>query len=122
MIEVNPEITKLVPNVTDTTLVIVDGRPRLIQQPVITRLEVNIDRPVLVAGAMQGPPGTQGLDGPPGPIGLTGPQGDPGPPGGGLNAIVEDLSPELGGDLDLGAFNLNGQLENIGLIIDGGLL
>lgn len=53
--------------------------------------------------------------------GIQGPAGPPGPMTG-LSAVVDDPSPELGGDLELGIYNINGQLENPGLILDGGLL
>lgn len=41
---------------------------------------------------------------------------------GGLSELVEDLSPELGGDLQLGVYNIVGTLENSSLTLDGGLL
>lgn len=64
-----------------------------------------------------------GTQGPAGPAGEQGPQGDPGEDGaGGLVAVEDDPEPALGGDLDLGSYNINGQLETPGLIIDGGLL
>lgn len=40
----------------------------------------------------------------------------------GLDSVSEDLSPELGGDLTLGSYNIVGTLENNTLILDGGLL
>lgn len=49
-------------------------------------------------------------------------QGPPGDAGGGLTAVVEDLSPELGGDLVLNSFDILGQLDNPTLTLDGGLL
>jgi hypothetical protein len=50
-------------------------------------------------------------------------QGLPGADGGeGLAAVEDDPAPTLGGDLNLGAFNIIGQLENEAFILDGGLL
>lgn len=50
----------------------------------------------------------------------------PGLPGadgaGGITQLADDPNPTLGGHLSLGNFNINGQLENSGLILDGGLL
>lgn len=63
-----------------------------------------------------------GIPGPEGPPGDDGPQGPAGPAGSGLSNVEDDTSPSLGGDLTLGSYNINGQLENTGLIIDGGLL
>ena len=68
--------------------------------------------------------GIQGPAGPEGPEGDPGPQGPEGPPGsgGGIEQLADDPSPELGGDLNLGAYNIIGQLENDQFILDGGLL
>lgn len=52
--------------------------------------------------AAQGPSGADGQDG--------------------MLTISEDTSPELGGDLSLGSFNIIGQVETPDFIIDGGLL
>lgn len=43
----------------------------------------------------------------------------PGPSGPGVSS---DLNPTLAGNLNLGAFNIHGELENEQLVIDGGLL
>jgi len=47
---------------------------------------------------------------------------DVGSGGSGITQVADDPSPSLGGDLELGAFNIIGQLENIDFILDGGLL
>lgn len=83
-----------------------------------TKLNLEDTNLTFIAMAEQGPTGVAGAQGP---------QGDPGPPGaqgppGLLNEIQDDLSPQLGGDLDLGSYNILGQLENPTLVIDGGLL
>ena len=49
-------------------------------------------------------------------------QGISGTSGGGLSALAEDTTPQLGGNLVLGAFNIVGQLENQTFILDGGLI
>lgn len=49
-------------------------------------------------------------------------QGPQGPAGGGLTSIIDDPSPELGGDLVLGPHNIIGQLENTSFVLDGGLI
>lgn len=78
-----------------------------------TVLEVSTKAVKLLSIGMQGPQGIQG------PAGVAGP---PGPPGGGLMAVEDDPNPTLGGDLILGPYNIIGQLENITLVLDGGLL
>jgi hypothetical protein len=45
-----------------------------------------------------------------------------GPGGGGLGSLVDDTSPQLGGNLDLNNFEISGSLETNVLVIDGGLL
>lgn len=49
-------------------------------------------------------------------------RGPEGPVGDGLEALEDDTSPSLGGDLALGSYNILGQMENPSLVIDGGLL
>lgn len=51
-------------------------------------------------------------------VGAQGPAGPPGP----MSEVADDLSPSLGGDLELGAFNIIGTLENTTFVVDGGLL
>lgn len=53
-----------------------------------------------------------------------GPQGPPGPPGpaGGLTALQDDPNPTLGGDLNLNGFQIIGQVDDTGFIVDGGLI
>lgn len=86
------------------------------QQPEIgvfnAPIEISVgNQEVRVVGTgVQGPPGVDGAP------------GAPGAPGGGLNELSEDTSPELGGDLNLGSYNIFGQLENPEFILDGGLL
>jgi len=114
--------------------------------PQATLLEVGVQGPV----GSTGPAGATGAAGPQGPQGIQGIQGEDGeqgpvavyvdedePPttdvlwvdtdatgsgGAGLGSLVEDPSPELGGDLTLNAYNIIGQLENDDLILDGGLV
>lgn len=42
--------------------------------------------------------------------------------GDGMTAIVEDTSPELGGDLQLNGFGFAGQVETPDFVLDGGLI
>lgn len=49
-------------------------------------------------------------------------QGARGVDGGGLDALVSDPNPRLGGDLDLNGYAIEGQLENASFVMDGGLL
>lgn len=56
-------------------------------------------------------------------IGKQGPQGPPGPPGGGgITALQDDSNPVLGGDLNLNGFQIIGQVDETGFIVDGGLI
>ena len=52
----------------------------------------------------QGPKGDKGETGPQGPVGPQGPAGEDG--AGGLVDVVDDTTPQLGGNLDVQAFNL----------------
>jgi len=117
--------------------------------PQATLLEVGVQGPVGSTGPA-GATGATGATGSQGPQGVAGPAGEDGeqgpvavyvdedePPttdvlwvdtdatgsgGAGLGSLVEDPSPELGGDLTLNAYNIIGQLENDDLILDGGLV
>ena len=55
-------------------------------------------------------------------VGMQGPQGPPGAAQG-IDNVVEDTSPQLGGDLDLNGYGIvNGALEDNTLVLEGGLL
>ena len=81
-----------------TVLAVTDGGNQLIvRKPMVT----------LIAGAKQGP---------------AGPPGPQGPAGGGLTALQDDPNPTLGGDLNLNGFQIVGQVDITGFILDGGLV
>lgn len=63
----------------------------------------------------QGPQGEQGLMGPEGPEGPQGPQGDPGG-----TDIALDLTPRLGGDLDVAGFDIFAQAGGELTLVSGG--
>lgn len=42
--------------------------------------------------------------------------------GGGMDQLSDDLTPELGGDLELAGYDVIGTLDNSTFILDGGLL
>lgn len=54
--------------------------------------------------------------------GPAGPPGPQGPAGSGLAALQDDPNPTLGGNLNLNGFQIIGQVDDTGLIIDGGLV
>lgn len=85
---------------------VVETRNRLIVSENDNQLLVNKPQVVLVAVAQQG------LQGPPGPQG----------PAGGLTAVEDDFNPTLGGNLNLNGFQIIGQIDDTGFIIDGGLV
>lgn len=80
MIKVEPQVNKLVPNIAKTNLVVRDNKPVLIQRANQVNLAVEVEQPVLIAGALQG------AQGPPGPQGPQGVQGPPGEVGAGSDA------------------------------------
>lgn len=69
----------------------------------------NRSTPRIQRGA-PGEPGRDGLD------------GIDGIDGGGLAALVDDPSPQLGGDLALNGFKFEGSVETPDFVLDGGLL
>lgn len=54
--------------------------------------------------------------------GIQGPAGRDGVDGGGLAALVDDMSPQLGGDLEMNGHQILGLFESDECVIDGGLI